>query len=474
MSAAPWEGHLAELLAQAELCAAGQQPEVDDAVLTRLGESALDADGDGREAMVRAGALEVLLKCSEDAAEGGKWTCASTAATCARTVAADPKACTVLDPADDLEAFAFEFSFNNTESVSRFFKVIHPLLRLARVAGPESGGEHADNVRFQALRMIAGCTSKIGPELKALVMAEGEKFISLLEEVIAGGGRGWGGAPAQLTAIRPLLALSNRALFEWGVPPSWRSRLVETLVRTGPTLGLVGYLHCLVAVSNLADKKDCARAVLAAGAIQLAADAFMHARASSPLPFLGRPGVTLTLQGRSCWLLYNLCCHEALHAELRAADVPALLLPMTAHPDNDTAFTALLGLVSLLGGSDDKDNPHIKAAAAGVPHFCEVLRLTLAGERDAGGVLWNVLNLLKPAAKMAINDENMVGELNFSMYGTREAAQNWGEECASTMAKIGFDRGTAPPCTISHPQGRLRRYIQGGDFATAGLDHDLK
>ena len=34
--------------------------------------------------------------------------------------------------------------------------------------------------------------------------------------------------------------------------------------------------------------------------------------------------------------------------------------------------------------------------------------------------------------------EHMVGELNFSMYGTSDAAQNWGESCASTMENIGW------------------------------------
>ena len=41
--------------------------------------------------------------------------------------------------------------------------------------------------------------------------------------------------------------------------------------------------------------------------------------------------------------------------------------------------------------------------------------------------------------------EQTVGELNFSMYWPRDAAHNRGEEGASTMEKIGFARGTAPP-----------------------------
>ena len=52
--------------------------------------------------------------------------------------------------------------------------------------------------------------------------------------------------------------------------------------------------------------------------------------------------------------------------------------------------------------------------------------------------------------------EDMVGELNFSMYGTRDAAQNWGEECASAMENIWFKRGNASPCTFDLKQRKFR------------------
>ncbi len=54
-----------------------------------------------------------------------------------------------------------------------------------------------------------------------------------------------------------------------------------------------------------------------------------------------------------------------------------------------------------------------------------------------------------------------VGELNFSMYGTRDAAQNWGEECAETMVKAGFLTGKASPCTFFHKRRSLLTYILG-------------
>ena len=70
--------------------------------------------------------------------------------------------------------------------------------------------------------------------------------------------------------------------------------------------------------------------------------------------------------------------------------------------------------------------------------------------------------------------ENMVGELSFIMYEMGDAAQNWGEECASAMTRIGFHRGAALPCTFGHPDRGLGCYIHGDDFVTVGSGKDSK
>ena len=70
--------------------------------------------------------------------------------------------------------------------------------------------------------------------------------------------------------------------------------------------------------------------------------------------------------------------------------------------------------------------------------------------------------------------EDMVGELNFSMYGTRDAAQNWGEECAKTMTDMGFEKGRASPCTFLHKDRHIRAYIHGDDFVSVGKEEDLQ
>ena len=67
----------------------------------------------------------------------------------------------------------------------------------------------------------------------------------------------------------------------------------------------------------------------------------------------------------------------------------------------------------------------------------------------------------------------MVGELNYSMYGSRDAAQNWGEECAETMVEAGFAIGKASPRTFFHADRSLGTYVHG-DYVTVCKDADLK
>ena len=45
-------------------------------------------------------------------------------------------------------------------------------------------------------------------------------------------------------------------------------------------------------------------------------------------------------------------------------------------------------------------------------------------------------------------DENMAGELQYNMYGTRDAAQNWQEEFSDMLKRIGFSAGRSSPCVF--------------------------
>ena len=45
-------------------------------------------------------------------------------------------------------------------------------------------------------------------------------------------------------------------------------------------------------------------------------------------------------------------------------------------------------------------------------------------------------------------EEGMCGRLDKSLYGTRDAAQNWEAAYTEFMLGIGFDVGAASPCTF--------------------------
>ena len=51
-----------------------------------------------------------------------------------------------------------------------------------------------------------------------------------------------------------------------------------------------------------------------------------------------------------------------------------------------------------------------------------------------------------PPEDYQLGDEHRCGLLRYSLYGTRDAAQNWEEELASTLSSLGLTRGSACPC----------------------------
>ena len=67
-------------------------------------------------------------------------------------------------------------------------------------------------------------------------------------------------------------------------------------------------------------------------------------------------------------------------------------------------------------------------------------------------------------------DEHMCGLLRESLYGTRDAAQNWEEELASTLSGLGLTRGSACPRVW---RGRNKREdvvatVHGDDITIGG------
>ena len=70
------------------------------------------------------------------------------------------------------------------------------------------------------------------------------------------------------------------------------------------------------------------------------------------------------------------------------------------------------------------------------------------------------------------NEHNMCGKLNYSMDGTRDAAQNSFEEYSGQFRRIGFKQGKASPCVFYNPDRCIRTMVHGDDYVSAGMEKD--
>ena len=68
---------------------------------------------------------------------------------------------------------------------------------------------------------------------------------------------------------------------------------------------------------------------------------------------------------------------------------------------------------------------------------------------------------------------SMFGERNCSMYGTRDAAQNWANAYTEFMMQSGFRKGKASPCAFWHPTRDIRCGVHGDDFTVLARESDL-
>ena len=71
-------------------------------------------------------------------------------------------------------------------------------------------------------------------------------------------------------------------------------------------------------------------------------------------------------------------------------------------------------------------------------------------------------------------DEHRIGRLNLSLYGTRDAAQNWAHEYTSFMVGMGFRVGLSSPCNFYHEGRGMYVTVHGDDFTVVGSDEDLE
>ena len=67
-------------------------------------------------------------------------------------------------------------------------------------------------------------------------------------------------------------------------------------------------------------------------------------------------------------------------------------------------------------------------------------------------------------------EPGMCGLLLKSMYGTRDAAQNWEDCYVEAMQELGFRRGLGSPCAFYNDSKNARVVVHGDDF-TILADH---
>ena len=72
------------------------------------------------------------------------------------------------------------------------------------------------------------------------------------------------------------------------------------------------------------------------------------------------------------------------------------------------------------------------------------------------------------------NDNGKCAKLSFSMYGTRDAAINWHEECTQQLVENGFVQGQVSPCVSYHPTRKIMTCVHGDDYVSSGRGDDLK
>ena len=78
------------------------------------------------------------------------------------------------------------------------------------------------------------------------------------------------------------------------------------------------------------------------------------------------------------------------------------------------------------------------------------------------------------AEDQQLGDERRCGKLNYSMYGTRDAAQNWASEYAEMLVAIGFVQGKASPCVFHHESPGIRTFVHGDDYVSTAMPEQLQ
>ena len=78
-----------------------------------------------------------------------------------------------------------------------------------------------------------------------------------------------------------------------------------------------------------------------------------------------------------------------------------------------------------------------------------------------------------PPEDVEEGEEELCGLLRYSLYGTRDAAQNWQRHVGVVMAKLGFTPGVSNPCLFRHDKWDMGCFVHGDDFVANGSPEAL-
>ena len=79
-----------------------------------------------------------------------------------------------------------------------------------------------------------------------------------------------------------------------------------------------------------------------------------------------------------------------------------------------------------------------------------------------------------PSEDQMEGEEGLCGKLQYSMYGTRDAAKNWFSEYSQQLINTGFKQGVASPCVFYHEERGIRTFVHGDDYVSTGQPENLK
>ena len=68
---------------------------------------------------------------------------------------------------------------------------------------------------------------------------------------------------------------------------------------------------------------------------------------------------------------------------------------------------------------------------------------------------------------------NVLGKLELSLYGTRDAAKNWQDTLSAQLVSIGFARGVGHPAVFHHAERNIMTLVHGDDYLSSGFQDDL-